>query len=1274
MSRQGAHEWGDRPPPTGPKARPPNKKRRAEAHTTTDSSEPWVRPESQSYRPARSPSPKRHKPEPPSGNGIAIKGSAGNRHYSSATEEEDDRGPPAQLGDYQVRRQSSAGVEERAAGGGRDVADVDFRGDMPFPDYFPEATPWVMDRVRHEFRKLWEFLELPNLRPVTATWHPLVTATLSELGRVESFCDFINARRRELHGQTMDFKRQLNKFERDYKAQSEEMEGFKKETDKFRRQVTKLENEAEIYRKQIAKLESDNSQQAAEVDGQKKKISKLDQRLSRQITETEIYKKKADKLEEDCAKQAADIEASYKKEIVKLEEDKSRLAAEVEGYKKQIGEGETDKKSPGVGSEGGQAQVCKPELGRIPVVTQEDYPPRAPRGPKHWAKKNDDRTSRSPAKDSTGEIEDYKTQFGKLEETCKQQVAQIKGCRMELERWRQDSHNWSAEKERYKADMGHLQQELGRLEKEHDSVVAHKNRRGDTIRHLEAKLARMAAKKDPRAELFRVREENEKLSNDYDALKASYDNQLVMFQNLERDAAEQKKKFTTIRVEHQRSIDKIKAEKQDLERQIVEIQKAHNGNNQRSPADRELAAPDIDQLMGGMEPKMPPADEPKRSTEQLPKSAQQHIDQLLGKIMSTGSAVDSLTTPVVRQVSVPSSGGDTISTPKPAGISQPQEGQAQGGIRLSADHESQELLRYQAMVREKDERIKQLTAEYIELQKLFGEKIVQIEKDLQTNKARLQQQAQGHDDKPGSDTVNAILKSRVDKLLVKDKDKETALKQLRDANFKLEHLVEEKDGKYKQLYAVNVTLQSMVQEKTSIVERLEEERNQLQGDVQARDVQIRALEGKISETEAQLCEEADKSTRLRQIIAHKEAEISTLRATSSLPDTPVSAVSTASFQIQMPRAASSGDGLRGDNGTGLDLSAQQEPPVFIKRERLDPGCELMETTEQDQDLRKGIVSLVSELFNITPSQKWTTDTIVKFVRCLGCGQDGNTALNNARAEMTSISDAWTLKDVWRRDCAEQTEQQSYLKDTLTGRFTHLCLLLSSAREGQDDMSTCQVIGELSRGLVSADHSQFPLAGMAFLECVASNQAKPQRVRATEGLMAILICELCRHLQQMLQAPKNYWGIKEILGTTEDEAAETSTIWKLATILAEDDTRSDPLETRKRLAQTCGDKFSFFYQADEDNKEREIGLLSCGTGMEDDANSQIFLMLDFEKRWIRMVDCSLAYFTSNRAAPRMLDLVIAREDGEKKEEVELFKIEAAPKDVAAFWLRNICYGG
>ncbi|KAK4175266.1 putative myosin-2 heavy chain [Triangularia setosa] len=1260
MSRPAAHEWGDKPPPTGPRARP--KKRRADA-CVADVSEHWVRPESQSYRPNRSPSPKRHKPEPPSDdeaspprygnafNGIAIrgKGSVAGAHRRSPEEEDDeDRVPPAQLGDYQVCRQSSDSMEEGPPSGGK-LGSSDFQEKMPFPDYFPQAAPWVMDRVRQEFRKLWEFLELPNLRPVRSTWHPLVTGTLSELERIESFCDYINAKRRELHGQTLDYRRQIGKVEKDYRAQIDDMEGFK-------RSIARLETETETYKKQVSKLEM----------------------------EAEGYKKQLSKLEKDNKKQIADVEG-YENQVTKLEEDNRKLAAEMDGYKKQVSELEKDKKNLALEPKDGQLQVHESEGTRIPVIVLEDCRLKAPKGPKDWSLETEDQTPKGPAKDQSMEMEGYKTQIRKLEEICRSQAAQMKGFQMEITRWQQDFQNQGVQTDTFSSEVGRLQQEIGRLQQELDSVIAHRNRRGETIRHLEDKLASMATKKDPRVELFRVRKEKEKLLSDYDALKAKYEAHLTNFRNLERDTMEQKKKFTTIRVEHQRSIDKIKAEKQELERQILEGQKTPNPDSQQSPADSETSAPDIYQLMGGFEPMMPPADTFKQPGKTLARSEEcPDVDYLMTGAEPATSPDNSSVPPEENQATTPTTGTGAVSRLVPPnqskdgqvqGVQDSIQNKNQGNTRCRTEHDRGEIMKLQVMLREKDERLKQLTTEKNNLQSLLDEKVTQIQKQLQAEKNRLQQQAQGFDDKSGSATINAILKTRVDKLLLKDKEKDTGLKQLKDANFRLECLVEEKEAKFDQLVAVNVSLEGMVQEKTAIIQKLEDERNQLQVDLQTKLGQIHALKVKVNETENQIREEAERTAKLRQIMAHKEAEISTLRAASSLPNTPLSAVSSGSFRNQIPQATpEEGTHLNNDSG----LSAQRESAVFIKRERPDPGCETpavaQETAGQDERLRKGIVFLLGNIFDIKPGQD--NDATVRYISHLGTGPGNTTGPGHANANVSPINDAWKLKNVWGQDVI--TTQSHLQNTTLVGRFVYLSLLVSSVQEGQkNDMGTCQLIGELALDLLSAKHSQLPLAGMAFLDCMTRSRptARPERVKAREGLMAILICELCRYLQRVFpKVPQNRWGIREVLGKTEDEAPETSPIWKLAAILAEEDTRSDPLEMRKRLAQTCGDKFSFFYQTDENEKEREVGLLSCGNGTEDDANSQIFLMLDFEQRWIRLVDCGLAYFTSNRAAPRMLDLVIAREDAEKKEEVELFKIEAAPKDVAAFWLKHICYGG
>ncbi len=81
----------------------------------------------------------------------------------------------------------------------------------------------------------------------------------------------------------------------------------------------------------------------------------------------------------------------------------------------------------------------------------------------------------------------------------------------------------------------------------------------------------------------------------------------------------------------------------------------------------------------------------------------------------------------------------------------------------------------------------------------------------------------------------------------------------------------------------------------------------------------------------------------------------------------------------------------------------------------------------------------------------------------------------------------------------------------------------------------------------------------------------------------------------------------------------------------------------------------------------MGLLHCG------GEGGEFLMLDFQERAIRVVDCRLARMRPNAAEPRKLDLIIARErvgsgGQEDEEEEELFRVTAASRDVAAFWVR------
>jgi hypothetical protein len=89
----------------------------------------------------------------------------------------------------------------------------------------------------------------------------------------------------------------------------------------------------------------------------------------------------------------------------------------------------------------------------------------------------------------------------------------------------------------------------------------------------------------------------------------------------------------------------------------------------------------------------------------------------------------------------------------------------------------------------------------------------------------------------------------------------------------------------------------------------------------------------------------------------------------------------------------------------------------------------------------------------------------------------------------------------------------------------------------------------------------------------------------------------------------------------------------------------------------------------DGGRKEMGLLHCGGG----ESSDFFLMIDFAERAFRVVACQLAGMPTNAAEPRKFDLTVARAAGDGQGEgEELFRLVAAPRDVATFWLGHV-YG-
>jgi hypothetical protein len=234
-----------------------------------------------------------------------------------------------------------------------------------------------------------------------------------------------------------------------------------------------------------------------------------------------------------------------------------------------------------------------------------------------------------------------------------------------------------------------------------------------------------------------------------------------------------------------------------------------------------------------------------------------------------------------------------------------------------------------------------------------------------------------------------------------------------------------------------------------------------------------------------------------------------------------------------------------------------------------------------------------------------------------------------------------------------------------------------------------------------------------------------------ALLATMLCELCRALEHTYgpaaPSPKRNWDIGSILGVEAQDAAEKLPIGWLAAALRDTTmtatgggvNSSRGQLVKERLKGGCGDRFCVFSMPipatssssassgdaarannhihphrridhqrptadgnhhrhsasssdlEEDARRtgesssssstsKEMGLLHCGE------NSCSFLVLDFEGRSLRLVDCRLAWMRPNAAEPRKLDLLVSRPAVDGGE--ELMKIEAAPRDVAAFWLR------
>ncbi|KAK4034787.1 hypothetical protein C8A01DRAFT_38776 [Parachaetomium inaequale] len=190
--------------------------------------------------------------------------------------------------------------------------------------------------------------------------------------------------------------------------------------------------------------------------------------------------------------------------------------------------------------------------------------------------------------------------------------------------------------------------------------------------------------------------------------------------------------------------------------------------------------------------------------------------------------------------------------------------------------------------------------------------------------------------------------------------------------------------------------------------------------------------------------------------------------------------------------------------------------------------------------------------------------------------------------------------------------------------------------------------------------------------------------AVAALLGTMLCELCRVLAHTFPGgvPGSHnnsgWDLASVLGPGVYDAIGDveQPLARLAALLRDVDRSGGGGDggsgrVLKDGLRGCGDGFCVFRHTPSPSpgsgaEEKEIGLLHCGG-----ESSSFFLMVDFGERGLRAVDCRLAGMRPNLAEPRKLDLIVARTayDGRREEEEEeLFRVAAAPRDAAAFWVK------
>ncbi|KAK4098125.1 hypothetical protein N658DRAFT_568918 [Parathielavia hyrcaniae] len=356
------------------------------------------------------------------------------------------------------------------------------------------------------------------------------------------------------------------------------------------------------------------------------------------------------------------------------------------------------------------------------------------------------------------------------------------------------------------------------------------------------------------------------------------------------------------------------------------------------------------------------------------------------------------------------------------------------------------------------------------------------------------------------------------------------------------------------------------------------------------------------------------------------------------------------------------------------------PVPYIKQEAPDPTTEAIEATlstlrcpidgvEQPPDvvqrihrLGAGAADLLGKLLQINRSVPYN-DVLASFLGHLGAAPEAPSI------PVTQPTGCWQFDDPWTPD--RHGPQPATIHPTLEAQFAHLCLLFpfpattkprpDSSNIDDDDIPTFHILTSLLTSLTRADYSTSPRAGWAFLQTITTTTTttaheKDASSTARAAILRLMLSELCRVLEQTFSDAVPGLRRQQQQQQQQNCLNPARGHHHAPTPLAGVPTGGD---VKERLAAGCG-------LGGTGDEGKEMGLLHCGEG------TNYFLVLDFGSRRLRLVDCRLARWEPHAAGPRKMDLIVARGGAagrcEGEGEEELFRLKAAPKDVAAFWVR------